>query len=254
MKARKLHWTTPARVFAFAIAAGTIAVGAAATAQTIVNAPPSDPLVEGLRDRVNALEMQVRTLTGENERLQFQLRQAKDESALLQRTITDMQQQANPQPAIAPAGGAGMLGTLPQGDVAAGAGQLPGGGDPAAAYTQAYAFIARGAYSDAQTAFSAFLAAYPKDTRAPTARYWLGQSLLQQGANSDAAGQFLAIVKQSPKAEIAPDALVRLGVALNRMGEKAQACATLASLGATFPKATPQTKSAAAAQNRAIGC
>jgi tol-pal system protein YbgF len=243
---------------ACALAAGAIAAGAVAAAQTIVNAPPSDPLVESLRDQVNALEAQVRNLTGENERLQFQLRQAKEENAQAQRVINDMQQQANPQPAMAaapsPPAAGGVLGTLPQADVAAAGAAVPGGGDPVTAFSQAYTLITRGDYVAAQNAFAAFLAAYPSDSRAPSARYWLGQAMLQQGANSDAASQSLTIVKKSPKADIAPDALVRLGVALNRMGEKAQACATLASLAATFPKATPATKASATAQSKAIGC
>jgi tol-pal system protein YbgF len=255
MNAPKLNWARPRRVLAAAIGAAVLGIAVAASAQTIISAPTADPLVEGLRDRANALETQVRNLIGDNERLQFQLRQAKEDNARLERALQDMQQQqAAPAQAsaVAPATG-GMLGTLPQGDVAGGV-TLPAGGDPAAAYTQAYALVANGKYADAQTAFSGFLSAYPKDTRAPSARYWLGQSLLQQGANSDAASQFLTIVKQSPKAEMAPDALVRLGVALNRMGQKAEACATLASLNATYPKATPATKASGAANAKAIGC
>lgn len=254
MKAPKPKWTASARALAFTLGAAVVTASAVAAAQTIVSAPTSDPLVEGLRDQVNSLETQVRNLTGEKEMLQFQLRQARDENTRLQRTVEDMQQQANS------ATQASAVGTLsnslppapgapsPAGDT------LPAGGDPAAAYTQAYAFITRGSYADAQTAFAAFLATYPTDTRAPSARYWLGQAMLQQGANSDAASQFLTIVKQSPRADIAPDALVRLGVALNRMGQKPEACATLASLAGTFPRANATTKASAAAQAKAIGC
>jgi tol-pal system protein YbgF len=231
---------------AFLLAAGASA-DLSAGAQTVVNAAPVDPLVNALRDRVDALESQVRTLTGENERLQFELRQTKEDNTRLQRTIDDMNAQANA--ASAPRGQAMASGppsstlTVPS-----------GGGDPAVDFTQAYALVAKGDHPAAQAAFSAFLAAYPTDPRAPNARYWLGQAMLAQGASADAATQFLAIVKTTPKADVAPDAMVRLGVALNRMGEKVQACGTLTALPTQYPKASAATKAAAQAQIKAIGC
>lgn len=253
MKASKPQWTACARALAITLGTAVVTASAVAAAQTIVSAPTSDPLVENLRDQVNSLENQVRNLTGEKEMLQFQLRQAREDSARLQRTVEDMQQQAN---AATQTSSVGTLSNLPPapGAPPAVGDTLPAGGDPVAAYTQAYAFVTRGAYADAQTAFGAFLAAYPNDTRAPSARYWLGQAMLQQGANSDAASQFLTIVKQSPRADVAPDALVRLGVALNRMGQKNEACAALASLTATFPRASAATKASSSAQSKAIGC
>jgi tol-pal system protein YbgF len=250
-----LRSTSPSVRIALAASAVLMAAVAAAGAQTIISTAPPDPLVEQLRDRVNALEGQVRTLTGENERLQFELRQAKDDNVRLQRTIDDLNAQA------AQSGpGVGVLGTLAQSQTpptpgpAGAAVPLPGGGDPAASFNDAYALVQRSDNAGAQAAFAAFLAAYPGDTRAPNARYWLGQVMLAQGANSDAASQFLTVVQKSAKADIAPDALVRLGVALNRMGEKAQACTTLKSLSVQFPKAKPETKTRAQAQIRAIGC
>lgn len=236
-----------------ALAASTaflIAAGASADAQTIVNAAPVDPLVNSLRDRIDSLEGQVRTLTGDNERLQFELRQAKDDNTRLQRTIDDMNSQAS-LAAGAPAPRGQTASSTPPSSTLT----VPRtGGDPAAEFTAAYALAAKGDYAPAQAAFSSFLASYPNDARAPNARYWLGRSMLAQGASADAATQFLSIVKSTPKAEVAPDAMVRLGMALNQMGEKTQACGTLAALPTQYPKASAATKAAAQAQIKAIGC
>jgi tol-pal system protein YbgF len=239
-----------------ALAASTaflFAASGVAGAQTIVNAAPVDPLVNSLRDRIDSLEGQVRTLTGDNERLQFELRQTKDEGARLQRVIDDMNAQS--VGAVTQRGQA-QAGASPSSTPPSSTLTVPprAAGDPAADFTAAYALVAKGDHPAAQAAFASFLQTYPNDTRAPNAKYWLGQAMLAQGASADAATQFLAIVKSTPKAEVAPDAMVRLGVALNRMGEKAQACGTLTALPTQYPKASASTKAAAQAQIKAIGC
>jgi tol-pal system protein YbgF len=226
------------QVLFVALAVGALACGRAALAQTVINTTPPDPLVTSLRDRVDALEAQVRTLTGENEQLTFQLQRAKDDNVRLQRTIDDMNAQAAPPPAAPSAAPSGPSNSP----------------EAAQAYLDAYEFIKKSDFPGAETAFRSYLASYPNSAKAPDARYFLGQTLLQRGASSDAAEQFLTIVKKTPKAERAPDAMVRLGVALNRMGEKTQACATLQALPTQYPKASASVKATATAQIKAIGC
>jgi tol-pal system protein YbgF len=220
-----------------ATAVGALVCGRAALAQTVINTAPPDPLVTSLRDRVDVLEGQVRTLTGQNEQLTFQLQRAKEDNTRLQRTIDDMNAQAATPAATAAA---------PSGP--------NNSADAAQAYLDAYDFIKKSDFPGAETAFRNYLASYPNSAKAPDARYFLGQTLLQRGASSDAAEQFLAIVKKTPKAERAPDAMVRLAVALNRMGEKTQACATLQALPTQYPKASASVKATAGAQIKAIGC
>ena len=230
----------------------------AAPAQTIVNVAPVDPLVSGLRDRVNELEGQVRTLTGDNERLTFEVQRAKEENTRLQRTIADMQTgggvsvPAVNAPSPSQSAAAGRLGDLPASAVPPA--PPAAASDAASAFDAAYDFIRKSDFAGAETAFRSFLATYPRDAKAPDARYYLGQTLLQRGAAGDAAEQFLTIVKSTPKATRAPEAMVRLGVALNRMGEKAQACATLQALPTQYPNAAAGVKASATAQVRAIGC
>jgi tol-pal system protein YbgF len=220
-----------------------VSLGAAA-AQTIIQTAPPDPLVSSLRDQINTLEQQVRTLTGENEKLQFELARTKEENGRLNKVVDDMSAQA----AGAPQAAAGKLGEIPA-SAAANA-----SGDPAADYKTAYDLVAKGDSKGGETAFTAFLAAYPKDAKVPDAHYWLGQSLLAQARAPDAAAHFLTVIQKTPKAAIAPQAMVRLGVALNRMGQKAQACATLQAVPTQYPKAPAGTLASATANSKSIGC
>ena len=233
-------------------AAFMLALAGPAAAQTIVQTAPPDPLVYSLRDQIDQLEQQVRVLTGQNEKLQFEVARAKEETVRLNRTIDDMNTQASiaalgvPAPAAPQA--AGKLGDIPASAVTA----APAGG-AADAYAQAYGLIAKGEAKAGEDALIAFLASYPNDPKAPDANYWIGQSLLVQNKPADAANRFLGIQK-TPKAAIAPQAMVRLGVALNRMGEKAQACATLKAVPTQYPAAAKTVKDSAAAQFKSIGC
>ncbi len=233
-----------AAAFAFILAGN-------AAAQTIVQTAPPDPLVISLRDQIDRLEQQVRTLTGENERLQFEAARAKEETVRLNRTIDDMNTQANIAALGVPAApqAAGALGDIPASAIAS----APAG-SATDAYAQAYGLIARGDAKAGEEALVAFLINYPNDAKAPDAHYWIGQSLLVQNKPADAANRFLGIAQKTPKAAIAPQAMVRLGVALNRMGEKAQACATLKAVPAQYPAAAKSVKDSAAAQMKAIGC
>lgn len=217
-----------------------------AGAQTVIQTAPPDPLVSGLRDQVNTLEQQVRTLTGENERLQFELARAKEEAARLTKVVDDMSAQA--AAVQAPPAPTGKLGDIPA------AAAANASGDPQADYSRAYNLVAKGDPRGGEEAFTAFLAAYPKDAKVPDAHYWLGQSQLAQGKSADAAAHFLNIIQKTPKAAIAPQAMVRLGVALNRMGQKQQACTTLKAVPTQYPKASAQTLASATSNIKAIGC
>lgn len=228
----------------FSVVAG---LGAAA-AQTVIQTAPPDPLVSSLRDRIDALEQQVRTLTGDNEKLQFELSRAKEESARLNKALDDLNAQAAAAQAPPSPPTAGKLGDIPAAAAAAAS------GDAAGDYARGYDLVAKGDAKGGGDAFTAFLAAYPNDPKAPDAHYWLGQSLLAQNHAPDAAAHFLNVIQKTPKAAIAPQAMVRLGVALNRMGQKEQACGTLKAVPTQYPKASAETRAAAAANIKSIGC
>jgi tol-pal system protein YbgF len=226
------------------VAAFFFMVAGVATAQTIINTAPPDPLVTSLRDQINTLEQQVRVLTGDKEKLQFELARTKEENTRLSKAVDDMNAQAN----AAQTAPTGKLGDIPA-SAAANA-----SGDAAADYKAAYDLVAKGDSAGGESAFTAFLAAYPKDAKAPDAHYWLGQSILAQGRAPDAAAHFLTVIQKTPKAAIAPQAMVRLGVALNRMGQKPQACTTLKAVPAQYPKASAATLALATANIKSIGC
>jgi tol-pal system protein YbgF len=233
--------------FVAALVFSVVAGLGAAAAQTVIQTAPPDPLVSSLRDRIDTLEQQVRTLTGDNEKLQFELSRAREENARLNKAIDDLNAQTAAAQAPPPPA-AGKLGDIPATAAAAAS------GDAAGDYSRAYNLVARGDSKGGEDAFTAFLAAYPSDAKAPDAHYWLGQSLLAQNHAPDAAAHFLNVIQKTPKAAIAPQAMVRLGVALNRMGQKEQACGTLKAVPTQYPKASAETRAAAAANIKSIGC
>ncbi len=245
MNIQRSHKRARAPYFAALLVCAFAGLGVAA-AQTVIETAPPDPLVSGLRDQINALEQQVRTLTGDNEKLQFEITRLKDENARLSKAVDDMSAQVAAQASPAPP--VGKLGDIPASAAANAT------GDPAGDYAAAYALVAKGDSAGGEAAFTSFLAAYPKDAKVPEAHYWLGQSLLAQSRAPDAAAHFLNVIQKTPKASIAPQAMVRLGVALNRMGQKEQACTTLKAVPVQYPKAPSATLASATANIKSIGC
>ena len=63
-------------------------------------------------------------------------------------------------------------------------------------------------YKEAQAAFEAFIAAYPKAALLPNAHYWLGSSLYQQKQYARAAETYGRLVATWPGDPKAPDALL----------------------------------------------
>ena len=65
-------------------------------------------------------------------------------------------------------------------------------------YEKAYGFLLQQNYAAAETAFSGFLAAHPKDPLAGNAAYWLGESLFVRGQYKAAATDFLKSTQDYP--------------------------------------------------------
>jgi tol-pal system protein YbgF len=111
-----------------------------------------------------------------------------------------------------------------------------------------------GDYDGAQTAFAAYVEAYPEGPRTPEARYWLGKTLSVKGANAQAAGAYIAAIRAWPKATWAPDAVVELARSLTALKKLPDACATLAELPRRYPKAPPAVTARAAAAAKQAKC
>jgi tol-pal system protein YbgF len=228
----------------------------------------SGPVAADLDIRLQQIQDQIRSLTGEVESQGNDIAQMKTEN---QRMMQDMQLRLNDleakvggtAPAVAepssPASIAGpatppsspqpqpsTLGTLVPGPNGAG----PAAGSPEKDYETAYNLLGQGDYADAETGFRVFLARYPKQALAPNADYWLGETYYARGMMDKAAITFADTYKEYPNGAKAPDALLRLGMALGQQQKIQQACLSFAELAKQFPAASSKIK-ASLAQERA---
>ncbi|MBV7257473.1 outer membrane protein assembly factor BamD [Pacificimonas sp. WHA3] len=162
-------------------------------------------------DRIEALEAQVQSLTGQMEETSFKLRRMEEALARFEGD-TKLRLQALEG------------GGLASGDIAA---DGAAGGDTAlAAYEAAYALYTEQDFAGAQAAFASFLDTNAEHERASNAGYWLGRSLLAQDQPVQAVQAFLNNYQDRREGSRAPDSLLWVGKALMRIDppRTAQAC------------------------------
>lgn len=254
----RVHWL---RAGSAALIVAAAAAGLA-SAQTVLSPVPADPATLRLQERVEQIEQQTRSQTGEIERLRFDLEQARQEIARMNRLIDDLLAREGGAGELTPpaAAGPGLAAAPPAAAAptpAAAAAPLDAPTrlvDQDAAFRNAQELLLASDYPGAERAFRAYLRDFGATPQAADARYWLGQTLLAQGANSEAAKQFLETVRNSPNSSRAPDAFVRLGVALKAMGNVKEACLTFKDLPRRYPNADKSVKDYAAREARAASC
>ena len=222
--------------------------------------PASAPLAD-LTTRVDALERQVRGLTGAVEEAQNQQRVA-DETFAKYRGDTDFRLNAIEHPAQ-PAAPPLPTDAPPPAKPVKPAKPLPAKDDAAAQavltveeqWRAAYALYVSKDYPAAETAMTAFLAANPKAARASNAQYWLGRSYMAHEQSALAAKAFLDGYKKYPTGERAPDSLLWLGNALTALKKPTEACQALDELPVSYPdRMTPALRIAAAKARKDAKC
>ncbi|SDM62111.1 tol-pal system protein YbgF [Maricaulis salignorans] len=242
-----------------------------------------DPVADTLMQRLDALDYQVREMTGEIERLSFenrQLRQQIEQAERQQRAARAAAPTANlpaddaaaawmqdgigeagdadtatgpaivnPDDPFAPqrAAATGVLGGAP------GASALPAS-DPAVLYEDARGRLLDGDFDGAEAGFERFVAEHGDDPRAGEAWYWLGETFFVRGHHAESADAYIASLRAQPAGERAPDALVRLAASLHGLGQTREACATLARFGGQFPNASAASRDRAARESARAGC
>lgn len=232
-------------------------------------APATTPIAD-LSARVDALEGQMKTMTGQIEALEYKLRQLDDGQRRLK---GDVEFRLNalehpggaapadgsaPPPAPAPASATG-LGTLaaPAASLAVPKPAPPAArpATDAAAWAQAYPRVTARDWPGVEAAMTQYLADWPKSTRLPQAKYWLGRSFAARGQNPQAAKAFLDVYQSAPRAAAAPDALIGLAGALNAMAKPRDACQVLSELDAVYgAKLTEMQKADAGRQRTRAKC
>lgn len=227
-----------------------------------------------LGGRLNAVEDEIRRLTGQIERLEHAQRQMQtttdqklldleyriieleggDPSILLEEK-KDEQQGASPAPsttsvsqAPAPGGDAPRGGSL---GVIRSAAAVSGG---ERADLDAGANAARAGQTDeAKRLLENFISNYPESALRGDAYYWLGETNFRAGQYQAAAQSFLDSATLSPNSERAPESLLKLGVTLGVLGKTGVACSTLREVRSRYPQAVEVAGEAAREANR-LGC
>ena len=231
---------------------------------TTTTSATSDLLV-----RVDALEAQLATLTGQVEQqgnnmrglearlkiLEAQLASAQPASAP-QETAVPATTQATNAPSVLPAAApAPAAVTVKPKPVVAAAKPAATAAKPSAARVAAVAAIERPAtgdafedgytygfrlweakfYPEAQATLEETLKTYPKHRRASFLRNLLGRAWLDDKKPATAVKIFYDNYKADPRGERAPDSLLFLGSALTDLGKTAEACEAYGELSKAYP-------------------
>lgn len=157
------------------------------------------------------------------------------------------------RPVAGTAGGAVSGEALPPPTAAAGAPEA----DAATAkqlYETAYGYLLQQDYGAAEVAFEDFLKRFPGDSLAGNAQYWLGESFYVRGNYKQAAGAFLKGYQTYAKSSKAPDSLLKLAMSLERMGQKDAACSSYGELVTRFPTAPAHVKNRAQSERSRMHC
>ena len=210
-----------------------------------VQAPPN-PVLTGdalanLVARVDALESQLRTLTGQVEDQGNRTRQLEDQMARLrldlQGRIDRLEQPGTAEPA-APSRSPSRPSTA---EPAATEPETPAPAPPRQAdaaqeaYNGAYRLWDNGQFGEAQQALEAAATRYPDSRWTSWMRNLQGRAYLDDNKPATAARIFLANYQDNPRGERAADSLYFLGQALTRLNRRSEACRVYGELEQVYP-------------------
>ena len=241
------------------------------------NAPVID-----LTARVDALESQLQTLTGQTEQNAFQLRELEKQFTAYK---TEMDKRfADPAATATPAGlsPAPTVTPTPTSTVAAAPAKKPvataakpatstpnaarlalvkkveipaTGNETKDAYDYGFRLWEAKLYPEAQAQLKQVVTKWPSSSQASFAQNLLGRAYLDEGKPSLAAVAFYNNYKDRPSGARAPHSLMYMGVALDKLGRKADACKAFRELEEVYGNKAPQdVRTDAAAAKTKAGC
>lgn len=255
---------------------GEIAPDNTPGAQVKANAPLAD-----LTARVDALEAQLQTLTGQTEQNAFQLRELEKQFTAYK---GEMEKRLAPAPAIETPASLPVVATpaptptqasAPAAPVKKPAAPPAASGKPDAArlalvkkieipasgneaqdgYDYGFRLWSAKLYPEAQVQLKQVVEKWPKSNQASYAQNLLGRAYLDEGKPSLAAVAFYNNYKDRPSGPRAPHSLMFMGVALDKLGRKADACKAFRELEDVYGAKAPQdVRTDAAAAKAKAGC
>jgi TolA-binding protein len=242
------------------------------------NAPVID-----LTARVDALESQLQTLTGQTEQNAFQLRELEKQftayKAQMDQRFADPEATATPAnltpaPTAKPPTAASSVAATPAKKAPATAAkpaattpnaarlalvkkvEVPAtGNETKDAYDYGYRLWEAKLYPEAQAQLKQVVTKWPSSSHASFAQNLLGRAYLDEGKPSLAAVAFYNNYKDRPSGARAPHSLMFMGVALDKLGRKADACKAFRELEDVYGDKAPQdVRTDAAAAKTKAGC
>lgn len=192
---------------------------------------PAGSAVSDLTARVDALEAQLSSLTGQIEQSGFKVRQLEETlnrfKADAEARFASMDKAAAPAPSATSK--AALVAVQPQQsapDAAPPADAVSAGAaDPAEdAYNRGFRLWEKKDFAGAQAALQDMANKYPQHAKASWARNLAGRAFLDEGKPATAAKVLLANYQADPKGERAADSLFYLGEALMKLGKPVEAC------------------------------
>ncbi len=235
------------------------------------------PVID-LTARVDALEAQLQTLTGQSEQNAFQLRELEkqftaykaemDKRFAAPEAAEAATAAASLAPAVRPTTSAAAMPPKKADDKPAASTadaarlalvkkvEVPATGNEAAdAYTYGYRLWDAKLYPEAEAQLKQVVTKWPKNNYASYAQNLLGRAYLDEGKPSLAAVAFYNNYKAQPSGPRAPHSLMYMGVALTKLGRKSDACKAFRELDEVYGDKAPQdVRDDAAAAKAKAGC
>lgn len=219
-------------------------------------------------DRLSQLEARQRQMTGDIEKLGYDLQQIKSR---LDRMASDQMVQSSGSGGAsytAPdAGSSSSDRSTPYSPASNGTGgESPRGkvlgtittdnmpDNPGALYDDAFNDIRDAKYESAATKFSAFMKSYKTHPLAANAQYWLAETYYVRQDYKTGAKLFAQNYQDYPQGPKASASLLKLGLALSKLGKKDDACLSFQQLKKQFPGDTTPEVRRAQQEMKTLGC
>lgn len=197
---------------------------------------PGGDALSSLTARVDALETQLRTLTGQIEEQGFRSQQLEQRLGEIGARLERIEQQNAPPAAVTPPPAATDTPPPPAEEPAAEpAAPAPAGDAAEDAYNAGYRLWNAGQFAQAQQALEAAATQYPNSRWTSWMRNLQGRAYLDDGKPATAARILLANYQDNPRGDRAADSLYFLGQALTRLNRRTEACRVYDELAQVYP-------------------
>ena len=192
----------------------------------------------GALERIDAMEAELRRLTGRTEEIENRIDRVVSDGTNrigdLRFRLCEIEEGCDfgSLGETPPLGGEAPAAPAPAEPVTDGA-QLAIGEQ--AAFDRAKEALDSGSFRSAAEQFETFTQNYTGGPLTGEAHFLRGQALSQAGDNAGAARAYLESFSGQPEGPRAADALLQLGLKLDELGQRADACATLGEVPGRFP-------------------